>query len=96
LDINPAAIEMVKELAAKKQLSNVEVILSDCDTGLPNESVDMVLVYDVFHDLKNRDAVLEGPQGLKTRGWSVFKRPPLERRSDNFSDNKWWSVQNVA
>jgi ubiquinone/menaquinone biosynthesis C-methylase UbiE len=59
LDINPATIEMVKELAAKKQLSNVEVILSDPDTGLLNESVDMVLVYDVFHDLKNRDAVLE-------------------------------------
>ena len=59
LDINPAAIELVKELAAKKQLSNVEVILSDRDTGLLNESVDMVLVYDVFHDLKNRDAVLE-------------------------------------
>ena len=59
LDINPAAIELVKELAAKKQLSNVEVILSDRDTGLLNESVDMVLVYDVFHDLKNRVAVLE-------------------------------------
>ena len=59
MDINPATIEMVKELAAKKQLSNVEVILSDRDTGLLNESVDMVLVYDVFHDLKNRDAVLE-------------------------------------
>ena len=59
LDINPATIEMVKELAAKKQLSNVEVILSDPDTGLLNESVDMVLVYDIFHDLKNRDALLE-------------------------------------
>jgi ubiquinone/menaquinone biosynthesis C-methylase UbiE len=59
LDINPAAIELVKKLAAKKQLSNVETILSDCDTGLPNESIDMVLAFDVFHDLKNRDAVLE-------------------------------------
>jgi len=59
LDINPAAIEMVKKLAAKMQLSNVEATLSDFDTGLPNESADVVLVHDVLHDLKNRDAVLE-------------------------------------
>jgi predicted methyltransferase len=59
LDINPAVIEMIKKIASKKQLSNVEAILSDCDTGLPNESVAMALVFDVFHDLKNRAAVLE-------------------------------------
>ena len=59
MDINPTTIEMVKKLVAKKQLSNVEAILSDCDTSLPNVSVDVVLVYDVLHELKNRDAVLE-------------------------------------
>ena len=59
LDINPTTIEMVKKLVAKKQLSNVEAILSDCDTSLPNVSVDVVLAYDVLHELKNRDAVLE-------------------------------------
>jgi ubiquinone/menaquinone biosynthesis C-methylase UbiE len=59
LDINPTAIEMVKKLAAKNGLSNVETILSDCDTRLPDGSIDVVLVYDVFHDLKKPDGVLE-------------------------------------
>ena len=59
LDVNPAAIQMVKNLASRKNLKNVETILSDCKTGLPDESVDVVLLYDAFHDLHNPDEVLE-------------------------------------
>jgi len=36
----------------------VETILSDCKTGLPDSSVDVVLLYDIFHDLGNPNAVL--------------------------------------
>jgi ubiquinone/menaquinone biosynthesis C-methylase UbiE len=59
LDINPLAIQMVKEIAKKNQLANVETILSDCKTGLPRGSVDVVLLYDIFHDLTNAEIVLE-------------------------------------
>jgi ubiquinone/menaquinone biosynthesis C-methylase UbiE len=58
LDVMPVALEMVKRLAAKKKLQNVETILSDCKTGLPDKSMDVVLLYDVFHDLKDQDSVL--------------------------------------
>jgi ubiquinone/menaquinone biosynthesis C-methylase UbiE len=58
LDINPFAIKTVKKLAVKKHLSNVKTILSDCDTGLPDDSVDIVLLYDAFHDLADPDKVL--------------------------------------
>jgi len=59
LDINPLAIEKVKKIAAQNQLSNVETILSDCKTGLPDNSIDVVLLYDIFHGLKDPDGVLE-------------------------------------
>lgn len=59
LDINPLAIKMVKKIAVKKQLSNVETILSDCNTGLPDNSIDVVLLYDTFHDLVDQNMVLE-------------------------------------
>ena len=59
LDVNPLAVEMVKKLAEKKQLANVKTILSDRKTGLPDDSIDVVLLYDVFHDLNNPDDVLE-------------------------------------
>lgn len=58
LDMMPVALEMVKKLIAKKKLQNVETILSDCKTGLPDKSIDVVLLYDVFHDLKDQDSVL--------------------------------------
>jgi ubiquinone/menaquinone biosynthesis C-methylase UbiE len=59
LDIHPLAIEMVKKIVAKKQLTNVETILSERKTGLPDDSMDRVLLYDVFHDLTDPDGALE-------------------------------------
>ena len=59
LDINPLAIQMVKRNAAKNQLTNVETIISDRKTGLPDDSIDVVLLYDVFHDLTDPNGVLE-------------------------------------
>jgi len=59
LDINPLAIKMVKKIAVKNQLPNVETILSDRKTGLPDDSIDVVLLYDTFHDLTDQKAVLE-------------------------------------
>ncbi len=59
LDIHPLAIQMVQSIASKKQLANVETICSDCKTGLSNNSVDVVLLYDTFHDLNDPNRVLE-------------------------------------
>jgi len=59
LDLHPLAIQTVKNIASKKQLTNVETICSDCKTGLQDNSVDVVLLYDTFHDLGNPSEVLE-------------------------------------
>lgn len=59
LDINPMAIRKVKDIALKKNLSNIETILSDCTTGLPVQSIDTVLCYDVFHGLKEPESILK-------------------------------------
>jgi ubiquinone/menaquinone biosynthesis C-methylase UbiE len=58
LDVHPVAIEMVKKTASEKGLMNVKTILSDCNTGLSENSLDVVLIYDVFHDLDNQSEVL--------------------------------------
>ena len=58
LDIHPLAIERVRSIVAKKGLTNVETICSDCYTDLPDGSVDVVLLHDVFHMLNNPQAVL--------------------------------------
>ena len=73
LDVTPLSIKMVKNIVAKNSLKNVETILSDCATGLPCESVDAVLMYDVFHDLEDPAAVLgEIHRVLKPNGVLSF------------------------
>jgi len=58
LDMHPLAIQMVQSRAAKKKLTNIETILSDGATGLPDRSLDAALLYDVFHELAEPDKVL--------------------------------------
>jgi ubiquinone/menaquinone biosynthesis C-methylase UbiE len=69
VDVNPLAIRAVQRLVSKKGLTNVEAILSDCDTRLPPSSLDVVLLYDILHDLDEPDRVLaEVHRVLKTEG----------------------------
>jgi ubiquinone/menaquinone biosynthesis C-methylase UbiE len=58
LDVHPLAVRMVKEIARKNRLGNVETILSGSGTGLPAGSVDVVLLYDTFHGLGDPEGVL--------------------------------------
>ncbi|OGO31376.1 MAG: SAM-dependent methyltransferase [Chloroflexi bacterium RBG_16_56_11] len=69
LDVNPLAIKSVQSLARKKKLDNVTTIQADCATGLPDSSVDIALLYDVFHHLSQpRDVLAELYRILKKGG----------------------------
>lgn len=69
LDIHPLAIQAVQRIALRKRLENVHTILSDSKTGLPPASIDVVLLYDILHDLENRNMVLtELNRILKPKG----------------------------
>jgi len=69
LDVHPLAIQAVQRIAAQKRLVNVHTILSECKTGLPLNSLDVVLLYDILHDLHNSGEVLaELHQVLRPEG----------------------------
>ena len=81
LDKQPAAIEKIKERAKIKGFGNIDTILSDRDTGLPDESVDVILLYGVLPEVKDREALLKElyrvlkPEGyLSTRFCFRMKR----------------------
>jgi len=59
LDIHPLAIRRLRDIASKRRLTNIEIICSACATGLSNDSVDVVLLYDTFHCLSEPDEVLK-------------------------------------
>lgn len=49
LDRSPLSEKMVLGLAARRQLANVKFIRSGCATGLADESLDLILLYDIVH-----------------------------------------------
>jgi len=59
LDMSPLSIRSVRKIMSRKKLTNLKAIHSDCRTGLPDNNLDVVLLYDVFHDLRDPDGVLE-------------------------------------
>ncbi len=73
LDIHPISAQKVREAAARQNLTNIETICSDCATGLEDSSVDVVLLYDIFHMLSNKHVVLsEIHRTLKPEGILSF------------------------
>ncbi len=72
-DIHPVAIESVKKKAAKKGLSNMETILTDCNTNLPNNSIDVIICFDVMHAIDDQSKLLkEFHRVLKSNGFLSF------------------------
>ena len=73
LDIHPLAVQRVQKIALRKQLKNLETIRSNSETGLPDNSVDLVLLFDTFHGLNDPDGVLgELHRVLKPHGILSF------------------------
>jgi ubiquinone/menaquinone biosynthesis C-methylase UbiE len=73
LDIHPLAIQKVRNIAVKRRLEHLETIQPDCKTGLPDDSIDVVLLYDTFHNLSDPYGVLgELHRVLKPKGILSF------------------------
>lgn len=89
LDIHPLAIRKVQNIASKKKLANVETILSDCQTALPDNSLDAVLLYDIFHHLSDPDGVLKElhrvlkPDGILSFGDHHMKESEIVSKVTN-------------
>lgn len=59
LDYFPRQLEIVEEQSKREGLGNVETILSDGKTDLPDECIDVIWMCDVLHEIKDRRVVLE-------------------------------------
>ncbi len=69
-DIHPLAIKEVEKRAREKELKNIETILTDCDTRLEGNSINVVLLLDIYHDLSDPESILkEIHRVLKNNGW---------------------------
>jgi ubiquinone/menaquinone biosynthesis C-methylase UbiE len=68
-DIHPLALEKVRKKAEKKRFNNIETIQTDCNTNIDDESLDIVICFDVLHDIPNKNKLLkEFHRILKSNG----------------------------
>ena len=95
LDKHPLAIKKVNHTAQKKKLTNIKTILSDCDTGLPSNSVDIVLLYYTFNDLGNPEKVLqELYRVLKPQGTLSFSEYNIKKISSKLEKKELFKIKN--
>ncbi len=71
-DIHPLSSKKIQEAASKQGLSNIETILIDGATnatGIQGNSIDVVLSFDMFHMVSDKDLLLkEWHRVLKSSG----------------------------
>jgi ubiquinone/menaquinone biosynthesis C-methylase UbiE len=96
LDLHPLAIARVKAIVQKKRLDNVEVIQTHGATGLPDASVDVALLYEIFHDLTEPEEVLkELSRILKPGGILsvIHQYIPEESMIAGITRDRWFQLQ---
>jgi len=59
LDIHPLALKKTRKKAEKKGYTNIETIQTDCATGLNEETIDVVICFDVLHHIPNKNNILK-------------------------------------
>jgi ubiquinone/menaquinone biosynthesis C-methylase UbiE len=86
LDCNPNQLKIVEKKARKAGINNITTILSEEKAYLPNESIDIVWMCDVLHEIRNKREVLEKVHSmLKTRG-TLIVYDGLKDKVLNYSD----------
>ena len=105
LDYFSRQLEVVEARSEKVGLANIETILSSSETGLPDESVDVVWMCDVLHEIKERRAVLEElHRVLKSEGilaiYDGMGEKTLDYTTDLFSlterDDKFFRFAKIS
>jgi len=85
LDIHPLAISAVEKNIRKRGITHIRTIRSSRETGLPDESVDVVLLHDVLQMITDTDSLLwELHRVLKSGGILYATSEHLE--IDEFMD----------
>ncbi len=91
IDVQKGMLDIVSRKIKKEKIKNIEAILSEeTSIPLPDNSVDVLLMANVFHELENRRSILkEGKRILSGNGilvivdWKKMEMdfgPPVEER----------------
>jgi len=76
LDIQPLAIDMVKKMAERENLVNIEMILIDSyNTGIGDSTADLVLLGDTLHMIEDCNKLLREIHRILKQNGVLFMNP---------------------
>jgi SAM-dependent methyltransferase len=81
-------LEHVREKAKEAALSNIVTVISDSSKAsidLPDKSIDIILVYDVMHEIDNRQGLLQELHRV-LKGEGVLSVFPMHMGTEHFID----------
>jgi tRNA A58 N-methylase Trm61 len=87
-EVRPGILEQVEEEAREAALSNIIPVLADSsklEMDLPDRTVDVVLVYDVMHEIKDQPGLLKELHRI-FREDGVLSVFPMHIGTDRFMD----------
>lgn len=87
-EVRARLLERVKERARQAALSNIIPVLSDnskLGIELPDKNVDVILVYDVMHEIKDQRGLLQELHRV-LKGDGILSVFPMHMGTDKFMD----------
>jgi ubiquinone/menaquinone biosynthesis C-methylase UbiE len=79
-------LKVVEEKARKAGITNIQTILSEKKSYLPDESIDIVWMCDVLHEIKNKREVLEEVHCLLKNKGTLIVYDGLKDKVLNYAD----------
>ncbi len=82
VDIQPLAIDMVKKMAERENIVNVEVVLADSyNTGIGDSTVNLVLLSDTLHMIEDCNKLFKEIHRILKKDGILFMNPGHMRLS---------------
>lgn len=79
VDLHPTLLEMIEKKGKEMGLSNIDTIYSDLETGVDENSVDVVIFYDVLKNIKRvRELLDEANRIVKNDGTLVVRQSRMK------------------
>lgn len=68
LDIHPSAIKIIKKKIKKHNIKNVKPIITNTGTGLPDKSIDIVLLFNVIFMINDKEKLIDELHRILKKG----------------------------
>jgi ubiquinone/menaquinone biosynthesis C-methylase UbiE len=93
-DLQPQMLQIIREKAQRERLTNIEIVQgTETSTGLPDGAIDLVLLVDVYHELRQPQPMLRSiRRSLKPGGTLILVEYRKEDPSIPIADAHRMSV----